>query len=130
MRARISPAWRASTASGLMIENVLSVNPDLADHHDGGGPRVVVEQAQGVRMVRADDRVAADADAGGLADAEGRELGHRLVGEGPGTAHHPHRPALVDVAGHDPDLALLPRRDHPGAVRAYEPGLAVLQERG
>src|SRR3989442_1086627 len=187
MRARISPACRAFTASGLMIENVRSVNgltsalllerfrhrgpdvrrglhhpdaglfhrlhllgrgalaagddgprvahapagggglagdeahhrlphallheggglllgvaPDLADHDDGGGPGVVVEQAQGIRVVAADDRIAADADAGGLADAEGRELGHRLVGEGPGPADHAHRPALArgDPAHH------------------------------
>src|SRR5215467_1252723 len=42
---------------------------DLADHHDGVGVGVVVEQFDGVALRRADDRIAADADAGRLADA-------------------------------------------------------------
>ena len=50
-----------------------------------------------------------------------------LVGQRPAPAHHPDRPAHVDVAGHDPDLALLAGRDDPGAVGPDEAGLAVLQ---
>jgi len=34
------------------------------------GVRIVVEKLDGVDKRRADDRIAADADAGGLADAE------------------------------------------------------------
>ena len=42
---------------------------DLADHDDGLGFRVFVEQAKRIDVGGADDRVAADADRGGLADA-------------------------------------------------------------
>src|SRR5882672_8445181 len=45
---------------------LLGIAPDLADHHDRLGPGVVAKEPQGVRVVGADDRVAADADAGGL----------------------------------------------------------------
>ena len=44
-------------------------------------PRVVLEQLQQVDLVGADDRVAADADAGRLAEPEADELPDRLVGE-------------------------------------------------
>ena len=49
---------------------------DLADHEDGLGVGVVVEEPERVDEAGADDRVAADADAGRLADAELRELVH------------------------------------------------------
>ena len=56
------------------------------------GLRVVLEQLEAIDEVGAVDRVAADADAGGLAEARGRGLRHRLVGERAG-------------AGDDADLA-------------------------
>ena len=43
---------------------LLGAAADLADHHDRLGARVVVEQLERVGVVGADDRVAADADAG------------------------------------------------------------------
>ena len=71
------------------------------------------------------DRVAADADAGRLADARGGELPDRLVGERARLRlTTPTRPALVDVAGHDADLALA-GRDDAGAVRADQAALAL-----
>src|SRR5690606_5125392 len=47
-------------------------------------------------------------------------------GEGAGTRYDADLAPLVDVAGHDPDLAL-PRGDHTGAVRADEPGVGALE---
>src|SRR5690606_29472918 len=47
----------------------LGVAADLADHDDAFGLRVFVEQLQAVDEVQAVDRVAADADAGRLAQA-------------------------------------------------------------
>ena len=55
---------------------------------------------------RADDRVAAEADARRLAEAEVRELPDGFVGERAAAAHDADRALLVDVAGHDADLAL------------------------
>ena len=59
---------------------------DLADHQDRLGPRVVLEHLQQVDLVRADDRVAADADARRLRVAQVRELEDGLVGERAGAA--------------------------------------------
>src|SRR5262249_14142075 len=100
---------------------------DLADHHDRLGGAVLREQLEGCGVVGADDGIAADADAGGLADAQGRELIDGLVGEGPAAADDTHRPALVDMAGHDADLALLSRGDDARAVGADEPRAPALQ---
>ena len=70
------------------------VAADFADHDDGVGVGIVVEEADGIEERGADDGIAADADAGGLADAEARELADGFVGE---------RAAAAD----DADIALL-----------------------
>src|SRR5216110_1159681 len=62
---------------------LLRAPADLADHHDRLRAGILAEEAQRLGMVGADDGVAADPDAGGLADAESRELVHRFVGERP-----------------------------------------------
>ena len=59
----------------------LGAAADLADQDDALGAGIVLEEPQHVDEAGADDRVAADADAGRLADAELRELVHGLVGE-------------------------------------------------
>ena len=60
---------------------LLGAAADLADHDHAVGVRVVVEELEHVDEVRAVDRVAADADAGRLADAERRELADGFVGQ-------------------------------------------------
>jgi hypothetical protein len=57
-----------------------------------------VEQFDGVEKRGADDRIAADADAGGLADAELRKLAHRFIGQRAGARNHAHVP-LRDECG-------------------------------
>src|SRR5208282_5025740 len=94
---------------------------DLADQDDGVGVRVGIEELDGIEKRRSDDRVATDADAGGLADAKVRQLAHRFVGERAAAAYHAHVAFLVDAAGHDPDLALA-RGDDAGAVGADQAG--------
>ena len=80
---------------------------DLADHHHGLGLGVGLERRQAVDEVRAGHRVAADADAGGLADALLGQLVQRLVGERARARHDPDRPAgQGDVARGDADVAL------------------------
>src|SRR5262249_3335378 len=57
------------------ITRVLPVRAaDLADHDHGPGLRVLLERREAVDEAGPDDRVAADADAGGLPVALGREL--------------------------------------------------------
>src|SRR5262249_36855911 len=63
---------------------------------------------------------------GGLAQAEVGQLPDRLVGQGAAAADDADRPGLVDVAGHDADLALA-RRDDAGAVRPDQPARLVLE---
>src|SRR5687767_5382961 len=70
----------------------LGVAADLADHDDAFGLVVLQEQVQAVHEVGAVDRIAADADAGGLAETGGRRLSHRLVSQ-------------CARAGNDADLA-------------------------
>ena len=61
---------------------LLGVAADLAHHQHGVGVRVVLEHQEGVDEARPVDRVAADADAGALADAEVRELPDPFIGQG------------------------------------------------
>src|SRR5690606_30523913 len=56
---------------------------DLADHYHCGRVRVSLEQRERLTLRGADDRVAADADARGLPDAEAGQLVDRLVDERP-----------------------------------------------
>ena len=61
--------------------------------------------------VGADDRIAADADAGGLADAELGQLPDRFIGQRAGARYDADIALLVDVRRHDADLALARRND-------------------
>ena len=70
------------------------------------GVRILVEQVERVDEVGADDRIAADADAGRLADAERGQLPHRLVGQRARAGNDADAARLVDVRRHDADLAL------------------------
>src|SRR3972149_408114 len=110
------PHMRLHEGGGLFLRGAA----DLADHHDGGGARVVLEEAQDVDEARAVDGVAPDADARGLAEVALGQLVHHLVGERAAARDDAHGPCLVDVPGHDADLRLT-RRDEPWAVGADEP---------
>ena len=96
---------------------------DLADEHDGLGLLVRREQLEDVEERGPDDRVAADADAGGLAEAG---IGHGLdglIGERAGAAHHPDSTLAMDGARDDADLGPAGRR-RSGAVGPDQPGAA------
>ena len=67
--------------------------------------RVGVEQLDDVQVRGAVDRVAADADAGGLADAAAGELPDGLVGQGAAAGDDADVALLVNVAGRDADAA-------------------------
>ena len=54
---------------------------DLAHHDHGFGLRIVVEHLQHIDVLQPIHRIAADADAGRLAEPELRELSHRFISE-------------------------------------------------
>src|SRR5207244_3108451 len=60
---------------------LLGTAADLADEDDGGSFGVVVEELEGFSLGGTDDGVAADADAGRLADASSRELIDGFINE-------------------------------------------------
>src|SRR5690606_18200653 len=99
---------------------------DLADHDDRPGLGVFGEPVRHVDVLGALDRVAADADGRGLAEAEVRGLLHRLVGQRAGARDDADRALLVDMPRHDADLAFA-GRDDAGAVRADEPRFRAFQ---
>ena len=92
---------------------------DLAHHDDAFGLRIAFEQLQHVDEVHAAHRIAADADAGALAEALVGGLEHGFVGERAGARHDADAALLVDEARHDADLAFA-RRDDARAVRPDE----------
>src|SRR5215467_10468610 len=91
------------------------VAADLANQNYGVGVGIVVEKLDGIEKRRADDGIAADADASGLADAEKRQLVDGFVGESAAAADDADVSLLVNATGHDPDFAF-PRRNDAGAV--------------
>ena len=106
-------AWLAGEEFRALL---LGAAADLADHDDGFGGIVGEEQFERIDEVRAVDRIAADADAGRLAEPRRGGLGDRLVGEGARARDDADRAGLMDMARHDADLAFA-GRDDAGAVR-------------
>src|SRR5262249_25292200 len=72
------------------------VAADFADHDHGFRFGVAIEQVEGIHECGADDRVASNADGGGLPDAALRELVDRFVGEGARAGDDPNISLLVD----------------------------------
>src|SRR5881392_1090293 len=108
---------------------LLGVAADFADHNDGVGVRIIVEKLDGVEKRRADDGIAPDADAGGLADAELRQLMDGFVGERATAADDADVALLVDAPGHDADFAFA-GRDDAGAVWANEARFLEIDDGG
>ena len=99
---------------------------DLANHDDGFCLGIIVEHAQCIDMRGADDRVAADADAGRLADAALRQLIYSLISQCPGAGDDADRSLFVNAARHDAYLGLA-GRDDAGTVGTEQPRLRVLE---
>mmetsp|Transcript_18078 Transcript_18078/g.41329 ORF Transcript_18078/g.41329 Transcript_18078/m.41329 type:complete len:330 (+) Transcript_18078:381-1370(+) len=106
---------------------LLGAAADLANHDDALCLGVVGKPLEAVDEVGAVERVAPDAHAGRLAQADSRRLGHRFIRESAGTGDDADLALLVDVTGHNSDLALA-RLDDARAVRADEPRGALLVE--
>jgi len=71
----------------------------------------LLKKLDGVEERRADDGIAADADAGGLADAELRQLMDGFVGQRAAAADDADVSLLVNAARHDADFAFTRRND-------------------
>ena len=93
---------------------------DLAEHDDGLGVGVGFEQLEAVDEARAGNRVAADADARGDADALLVQLVERLVGERAGAADDADRSAGLRDLGRDEADVALARRQQARAVRSED----------
>ena len=89
---------------------------DLADHQHGLGLGILLEQREMVEEGRAVDRIAADADRGGDADALGLHLRGGLVAERAGARDDADAALQIDVARHDAEHGLA-GADDAGAVR-------------
>src|SRR5258708_25734453 len=101
---------------------LFGVAADFADQDDRMRIRVVIEQLNRIKEGRADDGIAADADAGGLSNAEARQLINGFVGQRSTPADDADIPLFVNPPGHDADFAF-PRRDDAGTVRPDEASL-------
>ncbi len=82
------------------------LSTNLSDHDDSLRVGVLDEDVEAVGEVGPVERVSADADTERLSKPDLRRLVDGLVGEGARAGHDAHTAALVDVAGHDADLAL------------------------
>src|SRR5712664_116282 len=108
---------------------LFGVAADFANQDDGVRVRIVVEKLDGVEERRTDDGIAADANAGGLADAELRQLMNGFVGQRAAAADDADVSLLVNAAGHDADFALAGRNDA-RAVRADQPRFLEVHDGG
>ncbi len=99
-----------ASALGLVLEELGGVffrlAADLADHDDRLSLGISEEQLERVDEIHALDRIAADADRGGLAEADLRCLKHRFVCKSPGARHNADAAALENIARHDANFAL------------------------
>ena len=82
----------------VLRRGLFGVAADFADHDHGFGLRIVVEQLERVDEIRADDRIAADADRGRLPDAARGELVHGFVGQRAGARDDADRCLLCECA--------------------------------
>src|SRR5579864_7390032 len=78
---------------------------DLADHDDRLRVGVGEKHLEDINEIRAIDRVAANADAGRLAEPDRCRLRDRLIGERAGARDDADMALLMDVTRHDSDLA-------------------------
>ena len=115
-----STARRSSTTSNETDDRLLRITvllqpfsgvffgstTDFTDHDDTLGFGIVGEAFQAVDEVSAVERITTNTDDGGLTEAVGGGLVDGFVGEGTGTRDNTNLTLLVNIAGHDTDLAL------------------------
>lgn len=100
------------------------VASNLTDEDDSLGLGVANEDIEAIDKVGAVEGISSDSDAERLAEADVGGLVDGLVGQSSGSRHDSDLSLLVNVAGHDTNLAFL-RLDNSGAVGADQSGLAL-----
>ena len=75
----------------IFRRSFFGIAADFADHHDDFGLRILVKQFERVQEIRADDRIAADANGGRLPDAARGKLIHRFVSQSARARNDSHR---------------------------------------
>src|SRR5690606_21669420 len=96
-----------AAALGFVLEELrrifFSRTADSTDHDDRLGFAVGQEHFQHVDELGALDRIAADTDSGGLAEAFVGGLEHCFIGKRSGAGNNADRTLLEDIARHDAD---------------------------
>ena len=115
-----------------MFSEVLSslffgIATDLPAHHDTLGLRVVEEDLEAIDKVGAIKGITTDADAKSLAESGLGGLVDGFVSKSTRSGNNTDLSSLMDVTGHDADLALL-GRDDARAVGTDESGFVLLDE--
>src|SRR5262249_8218996 len=109
--------------------NFLRVAADFADQNYCVSVRIIVEELDRVEERSADDRVAADTYACGLADAEASELIHGFIRPSAAAADAADVDLFVNAARHDADFAFA-RRNDARAIGADQARLLLIHNRG
>src|SRR6266478_2439972 len=89
----------------------LCIAADFADKDYRVRFAILVEHFDGIQEGSANNRVASDANAGGLPDAQASELVDRLVGQCAAAADHANVSLFVDAARHNANFAFARRND-------------------
>src|SRR5437868_12425423 len=90
---------------------LLCVPANFPDHYYSLGLRIAVKQLERIQEICANDGIAADTDRRGLPNPPRCKLINRFISERPGSRNDSHRPFLVNLRGHDADLAMSRRND-------------------
>jgi len=113
--------------SEVLSSLFFGITTDFTDHHNTLGLGIVEEDLEAIDEVGAVEGITADTDAKSLAESGLSCLVDGFVSQSTRSGDNTDLSSLMDVAGHDTDLALL-RRDDTGAVGADESGLVLLDE--
>src|SRR5918992_5241603 len=100
---------------------------DLADQDNAFGLRVLFKQLKTIDEIHAMDRIAPDPHTGTLPQSALGGLMDGFIGERARARDDADTAWLMDIAGHDADLAL-PGGDDPRTVGANEAGAGILTE--
>ena len=111
----------------ILSSLLLGLPADLPNHDDALGGGVLDEQLQTVDEVCAVKGISANTNTESLAQTDSAGLMNSFVGQSSRPGDHTDTAGLVDVAGHDANLAGT-GRDDAGTVGADQTGLALSEE--
>jgi hypothetical protein len=116
----IAPAWPIRFPGGAVFGGSLfGVSADLADQNDNVGFVVLLEHTKGFDVIKALDRIAADAETRRLAESSLRKLVNDLICQGSAARNQADPSGRTDFPGNDSEVGLL-RRDQARAIRTHQ----------